>query len=339
MTDPSRTLADRLLDDFARNGHRSGAKTLSVISLFAGLGLGMVLSSALHATSDSDGEPAVNMALHSMQLGQRHRLLPQPAKIWPSAQPSRFRPYMQPVSAEKSSQPSKVEDAAVAETAAAEVTAAPAIDNAPTDAFMAEGPAYGSEKPEKDAVVNALISETDAQIRAQLATALPALEATNPTVNSASSSALEGMWIVKYTGAVAPGPVDSPTREIALLMYAAGFGPGAAALSLAKRLPDNLVEVKSLSLDITPGESRASLAVNFMGGNVDLKGELICELRADGPSKLIETTTGVRINDQEVVSIPEPLRYTRDLVITYLDKDFLIARDATGSPDILVRAN
>lgn len=34
---------------------------------------------------------------------------------------------------------------------------------------------------------------------------------------------------------------------------------------------------------------------------------------------------------------PKPLQYERTVYITYLDEDLMIARDETGSPDILVR--
>jgi len=176
-------------------------------------------------------------------------------------------------------------------------------------------------------------------VRAALATTLPALEAANPTLEPALSGELAGKWTIKYSGQVAKGPVDSPTREIALVMYAAGFSYGSAALSLANRLPDNLVQVKTVALEITqlPGESRATMGVRLLDGQTEADVQLNCELVAAGPTKLIETGKDVIINNGQTVSIPEQLRYTRDLFVTYLDSDLLVVRDATGSPDILVR--
>lgn len=189
----------------------------------------------------------------------------------------------------------------------------------------------------KAAVLAALGAGSDAAVRAALATTLPALEASNPIASPTSSDVLEGKWAVKYTGAVAPGPVDSPTREIALLMYAAGFGPGAAALSLAKRLPDELVQVQTVSLEISRLESRAKMAVSLLQGSQLAEVELLSELVADGPAKLVETGMEVRINDNPAITVPPQVRYKRDLVVTYVDGGLLVVRDATGSPDILIR--
>lgn len=206
-----------------------------------------------------------------------------------------------------------------------------------------------ADLPAKKAVVlAALEASTDAAKRAALATALPALEAANPTEDPAFSDKLQGKWNVKYSGSVTPGPVDSPTREIALLMYAGGFGPGNAALSLANRLPDNLVQVKTVSLEVmgrpagADGQSRATLALRLLDGQQETDIDLICELAAAGPNKLIEKGKEVRLNAGTLnmgtpVNIPEQVRYTRDLIVTYLDDEILVARDATGSPDILVR--
>jgi hypothetical protein len=191
----------------------------------------------------------------------------------------------------------------------------------------------------KEAVLSALDAGSETAVRGELATALPALEASNPTPDPALSDLLTGKWMVKYTGSVAKGPVDSPTREIALMMYAAGFSPGSAALSVANRLPDNLVQVKALSLDISrlPGESRATLGLRVLEGQQEADIELACDLVAEGPSKLVETGREVIVNSGSPVEIPDQVKYKRDLFVTYLDDTLLVARDATGSPDILIR--
>jgi hypothetical protein len=49
--------------------------------------------------------------------------------------------------------------------------------------------------------------------------------------------------------------------------------------------------------------------------------------------QLINTSNGQPINRD----IPEFLRYSRDLYVTYLDEDLLIVRDGSGVPEILVR--
>merc|ERR1719387_353474 len=163
------------------------------------------------------------------------------------------------------------------------------------------GPAATAAPAEKAAVLSALVAGSDAEVRAALVAALPALEARNPTPEPALSDSLYGNWTVKYTGGVAKGPIDSPTREIALLMYAAGFGPGAAALSLANRLPDSVVKVKTVSLQIvrSPFQSRATLALSFprvKGGRTRVDAELVCDLSVvDNGLKLVEAGKEVSV--------------------------------------------
>ena len=80
----------------------------------------------------------------------------------------------------------------------------------------------------------ALMAELDgAQSRAVLAELVIALEAENPTESPTSSELLAGQWKFAYSGGVAPGLVPSPTRPIALAMYAGGFTPGTLGLSVS----------------------------------------------------------------------------------------------------------
>lgn len=294
------------------------------LTLLLGLGLAVSLIPAPRSRSgEGRQEGAEELAI--MQATAQH-LIPARARFSPALRPSQQRVQQFPAlpSVRQFQQPARV-PRSVKPVAATSL-------NAATEAAV-------SSSAEKAAVMSALEAGEDAAVRSDLATKLPALEASNPTSNPAYSDLLSGKWIVKYTGSVAKGPIDSPTREIALLMYAAGFGPGNAALSVANRLPDNLVEVKMLSLDISrlPGESRATLALRLLNGQTDSDVELVCDLAADGPAKLIETGKEVILNKQAPVEIPSQLRYTRDLFVTYLDSELMIARDATGSPDILVR--
>jgi len=65
---------------------------------------------------------------------------------------------------------------------------------------------------------------------------LTTLEAGCAIEDPAFSPLLDGEWEVVYSGGVSPGPVLSPTREIALLMYAGGFTPGNFLLSVRRVL-------------------------------------------------------------------------------------------------------
>ena len=50
--------------------------------------------------------------------------------------------------------------------------------------------------------------------------------ATGNTADPASSPLLNGVWELAIPGVLGKGLVDSPTRELALLLYTAGYAPG-----------------------------------------------------------------------------------------------------------------
>lgn len=324
-------LQNKSLDDGLRYQTRVRAVCCCVLSAGAVAILCYIGVGGMSSPSVS-GDPAVTMAWQHVQ----------PAGAWQHVQPARAWPFLQPAEAFQSVQPSKVwRNLPSMRFRQSMQPAATVSEDVVTEVKKKAEKAVlsASVATKKTAVLSALEAGSDSAVRAALATALPALEASNPTSEPALSGMLKGKWSVKYSGQVAKGPVDSPTREIALVMYAAGFGPGAAALSLANRLPNNLVQVKTVSLEISqlPGESRASMELRLLDGQTEADVQLACELVAAGPTKLLETAKEVRINNGDPVTFPEQLRYTRDLYVTYLDSDLLIARDATGSPDILVR--
>lgn len=92
---------------------------------------------------------------------------------------------------------------------------------------------FASSLPPKDAKA-ALLAELDgAQDRKVLAEAVLALEACNPTREPTKSELIKGRWRFAYNAGIAPGPVPSPTRPLALGMYAGGFTPGAIALAVS----------------------------------------------------------------------------------------------------------
>jgi len=68
--------------------------------------------------------------------------------------------------------------------------------------------------------------------RVDVSELLPKLEALNPTPSPTTSEDLNGTWQFLYTGGITPGFVPSPTRPIALLMYAGGFTIGQFGLEV-----------------------------------------------------------------------------------------------------------
>ena len=94
-------------------------------------------------------------------------------------------------------------------------------------------------------------------LRDEVCELLVKMESKNPTAEPATSALLNGVWDVAYQG-YAPGPLPSPTRPLALALYAGGFTPGVAGLTAARMLPDALADVGSLEIAITRDQPRVT---------------------------------------------------------------------------------
>ncbi|KAK3289084.1 hypothetical protein CYMTET_3468 [Cymbomonas tetramitiformis] len=168
---------------------------------------------------------------------------------------------------------------------------------------------------------------------------LLSVESENPTPSPAYSPLLEGTWEVVYSGTVSPGLVPSPTREIALAMYAGGFSPGTFAYQVANRLPAELIKTSPLSLTILPDQPRIEITSEVTVFNSSAQTlKLRNTLDVESDMRIRETYSEAEVSGQGI-AVPEALKYERLLFITYLDEDMMVARDDTGAPDILVRTS
>lgn len=207
---------------------------------------------------------------------------------------------------------------------------------------------FGPDKAELKASVLELLSaqpfgkptaaSTPTAVRLALSDALRALEAANPTASPAASALLDGSWTVALVGAPAPGPVSSPTREAALLLYAAGFSPAVAALAVAERLPGGVVTVNELSLAVSPLQPRAVATADVTGPfNTPITLRLSSNLEAETGGRLLETWASLDVGAGPV-ALPSPLQYQRRLWVTYLDDSLAVVRDEGGAATVLTRA-
>uniref|UniRef100_A0A061RTB3 Plastid lipid-associated protein/fibrillin conserved domain-containing protein n=1 Tax=Tetraselmis sp. GSL018 TaxID=582737 RepID=A0A061RTB3_9CHLO len=118
-------------------------------------------------------------------------------------------------------------------------------------------------------VKEALRRELDGpRSRAVINEILLKLEWKNPTPAPTKSEVLTGGWKFAYYGGIAPGLASSPTRPLALALYAGGFSPGAFGLAVADLLPKNVVETQDFTLciaGIDPFVSTASINVKTLG--------------------------------------------------------------------------
>lgn len=182
------------------------------------------------------------------------------------------------------------------------------------------------------------LGEVTSETRTAINEALLKLESMNPVQSPTMSNTLNGVWELRYAANYAPEwAFPSPTRQIALFVYSGGYSPGLFALSLAQRLPSQLVDVGDLEISISREQPRieAKVSVKLFGGN---ENEIVVKARLNVESdvRMTETYEAATVLDQ-VVELPEAVQYSRDLYITYLDDDLLVVRDASGVPEVLVR--
>ena len=177
----------------------------------------------------------------------------------------------------------------------------------------------------------------DTRNREQVNEIVLMLERMNPTASPAESDLLNGDWDMLYTGGYAQGFIDSPTRELALLVYTGGFRPGLLA-NLMDKLPAGLLDVDYVEVKISgnAGDARVegSVAVGLAGNMQKLTTE--GTLVKKSPMRLTETFNRARAFGQ-AAELPGPLKLSRDLLVTYLDNDIFIARDESNVPDVWLR--
>ncbi len=179
---------------------------------------------------------------------------------------------------------------------------------------------------------------------------------------SASPSRSQGDWDFALVGAPPQGLLASPTREAALLLYAGGFSPGVFGLSVAERLPTDLVQVQRLQLLVRPSQPRAEVVADVaLLGGAQLRVRVRSQLAAESAVRLRETWQELALNDTvNPVQLPANLQYrrvalsctcllarvltacrigraSRRLFVRYLDETMAVLRDESGAPTILVR--
>ena len=148
--------------------------------------------------------------------------------------------------------------------------------------------------------------------------------------------ARQGDWRFALVGTPAPGPVASPTRDVALLMYAGGFSPGTFALALSEGVLKGLVQVQSVHVSISPLAPRAVVTAQLRAFDRSVSVRVKADLDTESPVRLAETWAEVAI-DGSPVAIPDNLRYSRRVFVSYLDETMAVLRDASGAPSVLMR--
>lgn len=164
------------------------------------------------------------------------------------------------------------------------------------------------------------------------------LERGNPTQQPARSPLLNGVWEVTFAGLYGPGLLDSPTREFALLLYTGGFSAG-VVMQFLNKLPPPLASQLSLNgmtVEICRDQPRveSTTKVRVLGSEQTVV--LSSQLEVESDVRLKELFTQSTLLNLKL-PLSGPAKFSRDLYVTYLDKDLLVVRDASGVPDVLLR--
>jgi hypothetical protein len=131
------------------------------------------------------------------------------------------------------------------------------------------------------------------------------LEKSNPTAAPARSDKLDGTWAVKFPAFFGPGIIDSPTREIALLLYTGGLKPG-LLLQLLDKLPSFVAgscTVDQLTVTFSGAASGSPMAEGVMTGSIfsnPITFTLRSALAAETDTRLRETYVEASFLDRTV---------------------------------------
>jgi len=167
------------------------------------------------------------------------------------------------------------------------------------------------------------------------------LERSEPTPAPASSSLLNGVWQLQLPGALGKGFFDSPTRELALLLYSAGYSPGTFMQLLGKlpfkeELGMGLGDVSVTIQSKAAGQPRVTTEVTASVFGTSQQLRFFSNLRQISDVRLNEDIVEAELGGNRV-TLPGPLARSRTIFVTYLDPELLISRDESGCAEVLLR--
>jgi len=213
---------------------------------------------------------------------------------------------------------------------------------------MADGAAAPSVKvvDAKERLMDLLEDKTVAQevlkvegkpTRGRVDEAIIVLEKLNTMDEPVYALELDGTWNVKYSGSIAPGPLASPTRELALFLYGGGFSLGNALSSFANgAFGQNLgIKVGAKTVRIQGGRDVDSTAEVEVAGQMQTL-SYVAELMPLSARRMSEEVVSLEL-PSPLGKQDLPFELRRSILITYLDDEMMIVRDESGVPEVLVR--
>merc|ERR1719498_398802 len=162
--------------------------------------------------------------------------------------------------------------------------------------------------------------------RAVVGEILLALEAQNPTRSPATSELLNGKWKFLYASGASPG-----LKGLQLLLKGSKAAPKSPSGA-------DLVDVQDTYLTIGADQPRASAEVKVRVLSFENTIKLSSKLEAESAVRLVETYDAAESEYLNLrLPFQSPVQYKRSVLISYLDDEMLIVRDALGRPDVLMR--
>eukprot|EP00316_Scyphosphaera_apsteinii_P002209 CAMPEP_0119320914 /NCGR_PEP_ID=MMETSP1333-20130426/53890_1 /TAXON_ID=418940 /ORGANISM="Scyphosphaera apsteinii, Strain RCC1455" /LENGTH=286 /DNA_ID=CAMNT_0007327749 /DNA_START=31 /DNA_END=891 /DNA_ORIENTATION=- len=157
---------------------------------------------------------------------------------------------------------------------------------------------------------------------------LLALEAMNPTRSPATSPLLNGKWKVIYASGSSPG-----LKATQLLLKGAKNAPKSPSGA-------DLIDVQDVYITIGQEQPRAEASLRTRLLSFENTVKLSSRLEAESAVRLVETYEAA---ESEYLSLrlpfQSPVQYKRSLLVSYLDEELLVVRDALGRPDVLMRCD
>jgi len=155
---------------------------------------------------------------------------------------------------------------------------------------------------------------------------LLALEAQNPTRSPATSALLNGKWKFLYASGASPG-----LKALMLLLRGSKQAPKSPSGA-------DLIDVQDTFLTIDAEQPRATAEVKVRVLSFENTVKLSSRLEAESAVRLVETYDAAESTYGNLkLPFQSPVQYKRSVLISYLDDEMLVVRDAFGRPDVLMR--
>jgi hypothetical protein len=209
-----------------------------------------------------------------------------------------------------------------------EAGAEPAVEEAPAasafDDFEMEEGAIAKEALKAEIADGLAGAAPD---RAVVGEILLALEAQNPTRSPATSALLNGKWKFLYASGASPG-----LKGLQLLLKGSKAAPKSPSGA-------DLIDVQDTFLTIGPEQPRATAEVKVRVLSFENTIKLSSKLEAESAVRLLESYDAAE-SEYMSLKLPfssTPVQYKRSMLVSYLDDEMLVLRDALGRPDVLMR--